>query len=396
MSRLLNNNNFDIVFAATIYLTEQEEYFSGGAEVHLRNMVDVVKSQKKVLVIQKSTGQDRSIVKDGVTVVFLHAQGEFRYKIRLALFIKQISAVQFHFNYIYLFNFVYRRPGVLYTATFHGTVWDYPVTHFPEPYVRNTLVTTCGAFIKKSLSIIDELWSLRRFDKTLSVDSSLLRFAQQFVSSRRNTVHVVPNFVDITRFTEGNTASMTPHNTFKILYPRNISFARGVHLLVPIAKQLRQEGVPFEILIVGGGIAEIGGNKYEALLHEEIEQNDLTAYFTFLGRVRHEDMPEMFRMCDVAIIPTFFSEGTSLSCLEAMASKKLVIATNIGGLNDLIIDGYNGLLTKPLAHEVAAALAHAYHNQEEMSQLVLHAHDMVTQVYSHDVWVKKVTAFFDL
>ena len=72
----------------------------------------------------------------------------------------------------------------------------------------------------------------------------------------------------------------------------------------------------------------------------------------FPGRIKHlllnpGEMPAVYREADITVIPTLYSEGTSLSCLEAMASGNAVIATFIGGLPNLIIDEYNGLLISP-------------------------------------------------
>lgn len=84
-----------------------------------------------------------------------------------------------------------------------------------------------------------------------------------------------------------------------------------------------------------------------------IEKVEITHLCTaFPDRVRWYDvppneMPGIYRSADLVVIPTCYSEGTSLACLEALASKKPVIATNVGGLPDLIISGYNGLLIEP-------------------------------------------------
>jgi glycosyltransferase involved in cell wall biosynthesis len=56
------------------------------------------------------------------------------------------------------------------------------------------------------------------------------------------------------------------------------------------------------------------------------------------------------------VIPTRYSEGTSLSCLEALASGKAVIATNVGGLADLILPDFNGLLIEPDEAALYAAI----------------------------------------
>ncbi|WKL04237.1 glycosyltransferase family 4 protein [Paenibacillus amylolyticus] len=68
------------------------------------------------------------------------------------------------------------------------------------------------------------------------------------------------------------------------------------------------------------------------------------------------DIREAYHQADIAVIPTVFSEGTSYACLEAMSCGLPVIASNVGGLNDLIQDGFNGLLVPPGEQELTAAL----------------------------------------
>ncbi|WP_420491566.1 glycosyltransferase [Neobacillus drentensis] len=50
------------------------------------------------------------------------------------------------------------------------------------------------------------------------------------------------------------------------------------------------------------------------------------------------------------------SEGTSLSLLEAMAAKCAEIATNVGGMTNIILDNYNGLIINPDESELYLAL----------------------------------------
>jgi glycosyltransferase involved in cell wall biosynthesis len=67
-------------------------------------------------------------------------------------------------------------------------------------------------------------------------------------------------------------------------------------------------------------------------------------------------MAEVYQQAHITIIPTVHSEGTSLSCLEALASRNAVIATNVGGLPNLILPEYNGLLIDPSAPSLVQAL----------------------------------------
>ena len=99
-------------------------------------------------------------------------------------------------------------------------------------------------------------------------------------------------------------------------------------------------------------------------------------------------MSGAYREADIALCPTVASEGTSLSCLEAMASGNAVIATNVGGLPQLVIDGYNGLLIAPEAGELREAMELLLDDGELRARLQENARQ-VSLSYSKKVWQKR-------
>ncbi len=82
-------------------------------------------------------------------------------------------------------------------------------------------------------------------------------------------------------------------------------------------------------------------------------KNDLEAMAKTLGIEDHirflgwrKDVPELLKIMDI-FVQTSLWEGLSLSILEAMAAAKPVIATNIKGNNELVVDGVTGFLVPP-------------------------------------------------
>jgi glycosyltransferase involved in cell wall biosynthesis len=73
----------------------------------------------------------------------------------------------------------------------------------------------------------------------------------------------------------------------------------------------------------------------------------------FLGR--REDVPDLLHACDVLVLPSR-REGLGVSALEAMAAKRPVVASRVGGLAEAVVDGRTGILVPP---EDADALARA-------------------------------------
>lgn len=58
-------------------------------------------------------------------------------------------------------------------------------------------------------------------------------------------------------------------------------------------------------------------------------------------------MSDAYRKAHLVVVPSFSQEGSTYSCLEAMSCGLPVIVGNCGGVNDLIVDGYNGILVEP-------------------------------------------------
>ena len=69
-----------------------------------------------------------------------------------------------------------------------------------------------------------------------------------------------------------------------------------------------------------------------------------------------EQSIDFHKQFDIAVVPTIYSEGTSLSLCEAMAAGCMPVATHVGGLTNLIIDSFNGKLCYPSEEAVFCTL----------------------------------------
>ena len=119
-------------------------------------------------------------------------------------------------------------------------------------------------------------------------------------------------------------------------------------------------------------------------------------YVRFMGSIPHDKMNDVFNAADIVIIPTFFGEGSSLAALEAMACQKTIIASNIGGLNDIIIDGYNGFLIPPHAELFVSKILYLKDNKEVLKYTSRNALRLAREVYNKKRWEKQVLDFFEI
>ncbi len=94
-------------------------------------------------------------------------------------------------------------------------------------------------------------------------------------------------------------------------------------------------------MIVGGGDLK---SEYEALA-KNLEVDDKVL---FVGEVSDEFLPKYYSVADMLVLPSKDrSEGFGLTILEANASGKPVIGSNIGGIPGILIDNKNGILVPP-------------------------------------------------
>jgi glycosyltransferase involved in cell wall biosynthesis len=125
----------------------------------------------------------------------------------------------------------------------------------------------------------------------------------------------------------------------KILCVARLHPIKGIDDLVTACSLLRDRQVKFECLIVGDGAMR-------QALQDQVEYLGLRSSIRFAGAVPNEKLPEIYAQSSLVVLPSH-SEGLSVVLLEAMASGLPVVATNVGGIPELVISGENGQLVDP-------------------------------------------------
>ena len=88
----------------------------------------------------------------------------------------------------------------------------------------------------------------------------------------------------------------------------------------------------------------VGEGQERAALTRSVREAGLEDRVYFAGY--REDVSPWYRACDVVVMPSL-REGMPLAALEAMAFAKPVIASNVGGIPEVVLDGVTGLLVHP-------------------------------------------------
>src|SRR3984885_6728952 len=169
-------------------------------------------------------------------------------------------------------------------------------------------------------------------------------------------VLLVRNGVDLDRF---HPAPPSSNSTKNILFAARLDPRKRPLLLADIARELShlRPQQDFRFVIAGDGPQK---EPFERRVHKL----GLDTLFDFRGKV--EDLPPLFAACDIVILPSR-SEGVPLVILEALASARPVVASQVGAIPEVLDSSCGVLIEKAGAAEFARAI-HSLLDQPELRE----------------------------
>lgn len=203
-------------------------------------------------------------------------------------------------------------------------------------------------FVKRFL-IKEEQRAYILADKLIAVDNRIKNYIIKNFNVDKDKIAVLINSIDTSEFKPRNKKKARkkfnlPPKKLIILCPRRLVKKNGVIYATKSVKILKRKlGNNFIMVFAGDG-------PEKKKLEEFIMGNNLSENIIFLGNVKHNKIKYLYNASDIVLIPSVHHKGveeaTSISALEAMASGIPIIASNIGGLKELITNKVNGFLVK--------------------------------------------------
>jgi glycosyltransferase involved in cell wall biosynthesis len=140
------------------------------------------------------------------------------------------------------------------------------------------------------------------------------------------------------------------------------------------------------LLIVGEG------SRREAL---EAQAREMRVAHRVVFTGRRDDVPSVTAALDVAVLPSY-REAQGLSILEAMALSRPVVASNVGGIPEMIEDGVTGLLVPPHdADALARSISRLLLDHPLADTLARAGHDLVHDRFCVELMVSEIQAIYD-
>lgn len=272
----------------------------------------------------------------------------------------------------------------------HGGEYDIINPHWIIPqgivqsFCRGRYVITGHGADVTSLNRFPIKWlksrCLNRASKVTVVSTRLATFLEENYGVR--DIKVCPMGCKLEVFSPQNRVDNYFHQGDKkvILYVGRLAEKKGVTYLIRA-----MDMVNAKLVIVGTGPLE------EELKRQAAQSK---ADITFFGKKPHSEIKIILASADVFVAPSITAkdgdeEGLPVSIMEAMASGIPVVASNSGGIADLIVDGENGILSEEKDIDGIAENINRLLANKEYSELLVHNALETIKGYDYGVIAKE-------
>jgi glycosyltransferase involved in cell wall biosynthesis len=361
------------------------KYFSplGGLGINLLNTSKILsKNGYDVTILQHDSGAEISSY-DDINIAYVPVKtsdsilfNTMNFNLKWHKYVpKDVDVV--HLQY-YMYGLPYNK--LILSSNHPGIEWDHPIRL--RPFGVNYLVKrTFHSLLKKGVLF-------------RASDNSVLSYVQANMPKYRNQVIPVPNGVDEKKFrpkqVQRSELGIDDDRPI-IFFPRSITQKHGSFLLLESIAKLKEISTDF--IVVMAGPLKLNEKR---IFFNRINNLKLKDHIILKGHISYSEMVDYYNVADIVTIPSLCSEGTTISCLEAMACEKPVVVTNVGGIKELIYRSYidGGIIVQADIFQLRNAFLKLLNNPESRKELGKRGRKRVKKYFTLEHYEKGIVNYF--
>jgi glycosyltransferase involved in cell wall biosynthesis len=172
----------------------------------------------------------------------------------------------------------------------------------------------------------------------------------------------------------------------RLLFVGQIQRFKGLAVLLEALRFLPAE---FSLEVAGDG-------PWRASCEAQVANWGLGDRVTFHGWADREQLTALMNQIQVVVVPSIWNEPFGIVGLEAMLHAKPVVAFDVGGIREWLLDGWTGVLVKETAAEpLARAIADLCHKPESAKQMGLEGYSRVREHFTAERHIESLLLEFE-
>lgn len=230
-------------------------------------------------------------------------------------------------------------PNKCISALLAGIIYSksnlYITEHLvPQDYIPNKIIKVIKKYIydKICLSITVSAKNKESLIKNFDLPEDKIKIVYNSVD-----IHPIENY-DLNILNELRNKFAISDSSIVYGTVGRLNKQKGHQYLIEAAKKIIEK-VPGSIFLI------VGKGQLKDQLIQKTKDEDIYENFRFVGY--QKNLPEILAIMDIFVLPSI-AEGFPFALLEAMAAKKPIIATNVGGVTEIVENGVNGIVVEPM------------------------------------------------
>ena len=353
----------------------------------------LMQKQFKLMVLTHRNYTDKNYVFDGIQVQ-CYDSVNFGFRIGIPYAIPQITSFKTFLASVKAHDLIHVHG--------HPYLSSLLAAKIAKRYSKPLVVTQHNTFIEYESSFWDHVeWLndcaigkqvLKEADKIVAVSHATKNYVLSLGADPEKT-EVLHNGVDLNRFKPltGIKDEMRKHlgiskDASVVITVRRLVYKNGIDTLLESAKIAVKKNPRIVFLVVGRGPDFIE-------IQEKIRQLGIEKNFRLTGFISDEKLPFYYNTADFFVLPSKSGEGLPLVALEAMSCGLPVIATNVGGISEVMTGNYGKLVPPDTPLSLAEAILEFSHR--DLSTLKKDLRTIVEQKYGWDKNVEKLVEIYE-
>jgi len=224
-------------------------------------------------------------------------------------------------------------------------------------------------------------------DKVILLSKKAQILAETIIPSPK--LAIIPSNVNITSFTNNLTKRKSLEDGIvRILFVGGADpFRKGIYDVINSIALVAKENLNIKFIFSGGKSIQSLANYWEDL--------GLSDYIEYIGWIPEESKVDLYHQVDILVLPSY-NEGLPYVIIEALASGLPIVASTIGGIPEVILNGENGYLIEPGdTNTLAKYIALLVKDKALRESIRLKNISRAEQNYSSEKLIKELETIFE-
>ena len=233
---------------------------------------------------------------------------------------------------------------------------------------------------------------LKTTDKIITVSNATKDYVLSLGADPKK-IRVLHNGVDVDRFKpvpelreKIRKKLDIPQNAKVVLSVRRLVYKNGIDTLIKCAKTAINDNAQLIFLVVGTG------PDFEAV-KTKVNQMGISERCKLVGFVSDTDLPAYYNAADLFVLPSKSGEGLPLVGLEAMSCGLPVVATNVGGISEVMVENCGRLVPPDSPGALAGAVLEF--TRRDLSPLRRQLRAIAVEKFSWDSNVERLVKIYE-